>query len=197
MLFLPPQKQLRDMGLFSLFLLALSLAMDCFAVSCSAGALQPNLRTRHVLTFAFSFGFFQALMPFLGWLGGEMVVSYLSRFTNWIAFGILAFIGVKMIIEGLRHDEDGSKVDMTRLGTVLLLSIATSIDALAVGFGFSMMQDVRIGLALFLIGIVSFVISLIGYYVTRHLHKLVKANVAEIIGGLVLIALGVKILLGF
>lgn len=185
------------MGFFSLFLLALSLAMDCFAVSCSAGALQSNLKTRNILAFAFSFGFFQALMPLLGWLGGEMVVRYLSRFTNWIAFGILAFIGVKMIIEGLRHDGSGSKVDMTRIGTVLLLSIATSIDALAVGFGFSMMQDVRIGLALFLIGIVSFIVSLIGYYLTRHLQKLVKASVAEIIGGVVLIALGVKILLGF
>ena len=185
------------MGFFSLFLLALSLAMDCFAVSCSAGALQPNLKARNVLAFAFSFGFFQAFMPFLGWLGGEMVVSYLSRFTNWIAFGILAFIGGKMIIEGIRNNEESSKTDMTRIGTVLLLSIATSIDALAVGFGFSMMQDVRIGLALFLIGIVSFIVSLIGYYLTRRLQKLVKANVAEIIGGLVLIALGVKILLGF
>ena len=183
------------MGFFSLFLLALSLAMDCFAVSCSAGALQPNLKTRNVLVFAFCFGFFQALMPFLGWLGGEMVVNYLSRFTNWIAFGILAFIGGKMIIEGIRNDEDNSKIDMTRIGTVL--SITTSIDALAVGFGFSMMQDVRIGLALFLIGIVSFIVSLIGYYLTRRLQKLVKASVAEIIGGLVLIGLGVKILLGF
>ncbi|MBR4917802.1 MAG: manganese efflux pump [Bacteroidales bacterium] len=185
------------MGLFSLFLLALSLAMDCFAVSCSAGALQPNLKTRNVLVFAFCFGFFQALMPFIGWLGGEMVVSYLSHFTNWIAFGILAFIGGKMIIEGIRNNDEDSKTDMTRIGTVLLLSIATSIDALAVGFGFSMMQDVRIGLALFLIGIVSFIVSLIGYYLTRRLQKLVKANVAEIIGGLVLITLGVKILLGF
>ena len=185
------------MGVFSLFLLALSLAMDCFAVSCSAGALQPNLKTKNILVFAFSFGFFQALMPLLGWLGGEIVVGYLSRFTNWIAFGILAFIGGKMIIEGIRNNDDDSKIDMTRIGTVLLLSVATSIDALAVGFGFSMMQDVRIGLALFLIGIVSFIVSLIGYYLTRHLHKLVKANIAEIIGGLVLIALGVKILLGF
>lgn len=185
------------MGIFSLFLLALSLAMDCFAVSCSAGALQPNLKTKNILAFAFSFGFFQALMPLLGWLGGEIVVGYLSRFTNWIAFGILAFIGGKMIIEGIRNNDDDSKIDMTRIGTVLLLSVATSIDALAVGFGFSMMQDVRIGLALFLIGIVSFIVSLIGYYLTRHLHKLVKANIAEIIGGLVLVALGVKILLGF
>lgn len=185
------------MGFFSLFLLAVSLAMDCFAVSCSAGALQPNLKPKNVLFFAFCFGFFQALMPLLGWLGGEMVIQYLDRFTNWIAFGILAFIGVKMIVEGIRHDESDSKVDMTRIGTVLLLSVATSIDALAVGFSFSMMQDVRIGMALFLIGIVSFGASLVGYYLTRRLRKHVKAHVAEIIGGVILILLGVKILLGY
>ena len=185
------------MGFFSLFLLAVSLAMDCFAVSCSAGALQPNLKPKNVLFFAFCFGFFQALMPLLGWLGGEMVIQYLDRFTNWIAFGILAFIGVKMIIEGVRHDESDSKVDMTHIGTVLLLSVATSIDALAVGFSFSMMQDVHIGVALFLIGIVSFGASLVGYYLTRRLRKHVKAHVAEIIGGIILFLLGVKILLGY
>ena len=185
------------MGLISLFLLALSLAMDCFAVSCSAGALQPDLKPKNVIFFAFSFGFFQAFMPLLGWLGGEMVIQYLDRFTNWIAFGILAFIGVKMIIEGIRHDESDSKVDMTHIGTILLLSVATSIDALAVGFSFSLMQDVRIGIALFLIGIVSFGASLVGYYLTRRLRKHVNAHLAEIIGGIILILLGVKILLGY
>jgi len=181
----------------TLFLLAVSLAMDCFAVSCSAGALQPDLKPKNVLIFAFSFGFFQALMPLIGWLFGEIVVGYLDRFTNWIAFGILAFIGIKMILEGIRHDEESSKVDMTRIATVLLLSIATSIDALAVGFSFSMMQTVRIGLALFLIGIVSFGASLLGYYLTRRLRKHIKAHVAEIIGGVILVLLGVKILLGY
>ena len=185
------------MGFFSLFLLALSLAMDCFAVRCSAGALQPNLKAKNVLFFAFCFGFFQAFMPLMGWLVGEMVIQYLDLFTNWIAFGILTFIGVKMIIEGVRHDGSDSKVDMTRIGTVLLLSVATSIDALAVGFSFSMVQNVHIGLALFLIGIVSFGASIVGYYLTRRLRKHVKAHVAEIIGGVILILLGVKILLGY
>lgn len=185
------------MGFLTLFLLAVSLAMDCFAVSCSAGALQPDLKPKNVIAFAFSFGFFQALMPLLGWLGGEMVVSYLDRFTNWIAFGILAFIGIKMLVEGIRHNETESKVDMTRPGTVLLLSVATSIDALAVGFSFSMMQQVRLGLALFLIGIVSFGASLAGYYLTRRLRKHLKAHIAEIIGGIILVMLGIKILLGY
>lgn len=185
------------MGFVSLFLLAVSLAMDCFAVSCSAGALQPDLKPKNVLFFGFCFGFFQALMPLIGWLSGELVVQYLSCFTNWIAFGILVFIGGKMILEGARHNESNSKVDMTRIGMVLLLSIATSIDALAVGFSFSMMQNVPIGLALFMIGLVSFLASLVGYYMTRRLRQHVKAHIAEIFGGLVLIGLGIKILLGY
>ena len=184
------------MGFVTLLLLALSLAMDCFAVSCSAGANNPDMRVRNVLFFAFCFGFFQALMPLLGWLGGEMVVKLIGRFTNWIAFGILAFIGGKMILEGAFHKDEESKIDMTRPGMVLVLSIATSIDALAVGFSFSMMTNVRLGLALSLIGVVSFLASLAGYYLTRHLRKHVKAHVAEIIGGAVLVVLGLKILLG-
>ncbi|MCR4680582.1 MAG: manganese efflux pump MntP family protein [Bacteroidales bacterium] len=183
------------MGFFSLLLLALSLAMDCFAVSCSAGVTQPNLKTRNILFFAFCFGFFQALMPLLGWLGGELIVGYLGRFTNWVAFAILAFIGGKMIYEGIFLKDEESKIDMTKFSMVMLLSIATSIDALAVGFSFSMMEDVRIGLALTLIGIVSFVFSLVGYHLTRHLRKHIKAHVAEIIGGVILVGLGIKILL--
>ncbi len=186
-----------EVGFFTLFLLAVSLAMDCFAVSCSAGVLQPRLRTRNVLAFAFSFGFFQAFMPLLGWLLGEMVVGYLSRYTHWIAFAILVFIGGKMIWEGVRHEGENSAVDMTRVGTVLLLSVATSIDALAVGFGFSMMRHVRLWLALLLIGVVSFVASLLGYYMARRLRAHLKAHVAEIAGGVVLVLLGVKILLGY
>ena len=88
------------MGFVSLFLLAVSLAMDCFAVSCSAGALQPDLKPKNVLFFGFCFGFFQALMPLIGWLSGELVVQYLSRFTNWIAFGIL-MMGLLMMIISL------------------------------------------------------------------------------------------------
>lgn len=185
------------MTILELLFLALSLAMDCFAVSCSAGASQPNLKTRYVLFFAFCFGLFQGEMPVLGWICGEAVVSYLSRFTNWIAFTILAFIGGKMLWEGARNKEDNSFTDMTKFGTVMLLSIATSIDALAVGFGFSMMQNINIWIAVFIIGIVSFAISIIGYYLTKKLSKHVRSNIATIIGGVILISIGVKILIGF
>lgn len=134
------------------------------------------------------------MMPLLGWLGGEVVIGYLSHFTKWIAFAILAFIGGKMIIEGIRNKEEGT-TDMTKLGTVMLMSIATSIDALAVGFSFSMMQNVRIGWSIFIIGIVSFLLSLLGYGLTKRFSQHIRANIAEIIGGIVLVCIGLKILI--
>lgn len=184
------------MTFFELLLLALSLAMDCFAVSCSAGVSQPTLKTKHILFFAFCFGFFQAFMPLIGWFCGEAVIQFLSHFTNWIAFAILAFIGGKMIWEGIKNQDDDNKTDMTHLGTVMILSIATSIDALAVGFGFSMTQNVNIWSAILIIGVVSFVLSIFGYFLTKKFSTRIKANIAEIIGGVILVLIGLKILLG-
>ena len=182
--------------LVTFFLLAVSLAMDCFAVSCATGVRQPRLRTWNVLFFAFCFGFFQTLMPLLGWLLGEAVVGRLEHFTGWVAFGILAFVGVKMIWEGLHDEAHDTRTDITRPGTVLLLSVATSLDALAVGFSFSMVQTARLWMALLLIGLVSFGASAGGYYLTRRLRRHVKAHIAEIMGGVILVLLGLKILLG-
>lgn len=184
------------MNYLELFLLSLSLAMDCFAVSCSTGISQPKLKLKYVLLFAFCFGFFQGFMPLLGWIFGEAVVGYLSHFTNWIAFAILAFIGGKMIIEGIKHEENESKNDMTKIGTILILSVATSIDALAVGFGFSMTKNVNIWWAIFNIGIVSFLVSILGYRISKKLSTRIKAHIAEIIGGVILVLIGLKILLG-
>lgn len=182
------------MSYFDLLVLSVSLALDCFAVSCTAGVSQPRLKLRQVLLFAFFFGFFQAMMPIIGWFGGEALVSYISRFAPWIAFLILLFIGGKMILEGVRNKEE-DLFDITKFRTVLLLSVATSIDALAVGFGFAMMQETRIGRAVAHIGVVSFLMSLLGYGLTSRWSTRVKANVAEIIGGVVLILIGLKILL--
>lgn len=183
------------MSFIELLLLAISLSMDCFAVSCSTGVAQPNLKTKSIFFFTLSFGFFQALMPFIGWAGGETVVRYLSGIANWIAFVILGFIGGKMIFEGARHHDEKKQVDMTRIGTVLALSVATSIDALAVGFSFSILKTANIGLYILVIGITSFLISLIGYLIAKRLSTHMKAHYAEIIGGAVLVGIGVKILL--
>lgn len=182
------------MSYLELVLLSLSLAMDCFAVSCSTGVTQPQLKIKNVLFFAFCFGFFQAMMPVIGWFCGEAIVSYLSHFTNWIAFAILAFIGGKMIWEGFQNEED-CKTDMTQLRTIFLLSIATSIDALAVGFGFSMIQNVPIVWAVFNIGIVSFILSIFGFYLAKKMSNHIRAHIAEIIGGVILVGIGFKILL--
>ncbi len=182
------------MSYIELFLLSLSLAIDCFAVSCAAGVFQPKLKARNVLLFAFLFGFFQAMMPMIGWFCGEAVVSYISRFAPWIAFGLLLFIGGKMVVEGIQNKEE-SRFDITKPRTILALSVATSIDALAVGFSLAMMQNVRIGWSVFNIGLVSFLMSLLGYALTSRWSTRVKANIAEIIGGFVLIGIGLKILL--
>lgn len=182
------------MSYLDLLLLSLSLAMDCFAVSCAAGVFQPKLQKGQVMLFAFSFGFFQAMMPLIGWFCGEAVVEHLSRVAPWIAFLILLFIGGKMLVEGIRNREE-DRFDITKMRTVLALSIATSIDALAVGFGFAMMQNVRIGWAVLNIGVVSFLMSLLGYGLTKRWSHCIKANIAEIVGGLVLIGIGLKILL--
>lgn len=183
------------MSYFELLLLSVSLALDCFAVSCTAGVSQPKLKLHQVLLFAFFFGLFQAMMPLIGWFCGEALVSYISRFGPWIAFFILLFIGGKMIVEGVRDKEGNEHFDITRFRTVLLLSVATSIDALAVGFGFAMMQNARIGWLVLNIGVVSFLMSLLGYGLTSRWSNRVKANIAEIIGGLVLIGIGLKILI--
>ena len=180
------------MSYLELLLLSVSLALDCFAVSCTAGVSQPNLKLRQVLLFAFFFGFFQAMMPLIGWFCGEALVGYISRFAPWIAFIILLFIGGKMIYEGIWNKEENARFDITQFRNVLLLSVATSIDALAVGFGFAMMQTVRIGWAILNIGVVSFLMSLLGYGLTRRWSNRVKANVAEIIGGVVLVIIAFK-----
>ncbi|MCR4966070.1 MAG: manganese efflux pump MntP family protein [Bacteroidales bacterium] len=183
------------MNIVTIFLLAVSLAMDCFAVSCTAGLTQPKLSWRNILFFAFCFGFFQAMMPVIGYFLGVSVSQFISRYAPWIAFLILAFIGGKMIFEGVR-DNGETMVDMTSLKSVLILSVATSIDALAVGFSFSLMENFPMVLAVVIIGVVSFAASIIGYQLTKHLGKRMKSNIAEIIGGIVLICIGLHILLG-
>ena len=183
------------MTFFSLLLISIGLAMDCFAVSFSVGAGQKGLRLPPVLAMAFSFGFFQAFMPVLGWFGGEMVVQYMAQFDHWIACSILGFIGGKMIVDAVRPQPDqNNSIDITKIGTLLLLSIATSIDALAVGFTFSVMQEVDIWFAVAIIGLVSFALSLLGVFLGKNISKVFKPAYAQIMGGIILVCIGLKIL---
>lgn len=183
------------MSFFEILLIAVGLAMDCFAVSIVCGFIFKRAQWLPMLRIAFLFGLFQAAMPCIGWFVGQHFYSYICRWDHWIAFGILAFLGGKMIWdEGHESGEDAEQhIDPYRWGTVLTMALATSIDALAVGLSFSLL-DIRLWTSVSCIGIVSSVLSLIGMWLAilmgKGLH--IKANLA---GGLILVALGIKILL--
>lgn len=182
------------MSIFELILLSIALAMDCFAVSFSAGGMQKELRLRHALVIGSFFGLFQGMMPLIGYFGGQGVVNYIERFGHWIAFGILLILGLKMMYEALRTEKGGKGLNIMKPTTLFVLSIATSIDALAVGFSFSML-DVRIWIAILIIGIGSFLFSVGGFYMGKFLSSRIKPTYAEILGGVILIGIGIKILI--
>lgn len=182
------------MSILELIFLSIALAMDCFAVSFSAGGLQKELRLRHALIIGSFFGLFQGFMPLIGYFGGQAVVSYIEHFDHWIAFGILLILGLKMMYEALRPEKGGKGINIMKPTTLLVLSIATSIDALAVGFSFSML-DVRIWTAVLIIGIGSFLFSIGGFYMGKFLSNRIRPTYAEILGGLILIGIGIKILI--
>ena len=185
------------MNWIELILLSLSLAMDCFAISCVIGMLQPELERRYVLRFSIAFGVFQGGMPLIGWLFGESLLGPLEKVGPYIAFGILAFIGGKMLFESFRkgEDEKPEHLDITRWKNVILLAVATSIDALAVGFSFAMIHEEHVTRAFLVIGLTSFLVSLLAYTFVRKLSNPKIGKYAETVGGIVLILIGLKILL--
>lgn len=183
------------MSFIELLFLAVGLAMDCFAVSFSAGAVQKDFKMKSILLMAFSFGLFQAMMPVIGWFGGELVVARMAELDHWIAFSILGFIGGKMINDAIRPQKEESGTDMTRLGTILILSVATSIDALAVGFSFSILKNIDIWHSALIIGLVSFLLTIVGVTAGKNISRLFKPAYAQITGGIILVSIGVKILI--
>ena len=191
------------MSLFDIILLAVALAMDCLTVSIVSGVITVKSEgTRSekwwIIRMAFLFGFFQALMPLLGWLGISYFQSYMEAYDHWIAFGLLAFIGVRMIKESFGPEEE-QHFNPRRLRTQLLLAIATSIDALAIGISFACTGYNTLGqltLPLIMIGVVSFLFSLIGYLLgARFGRSIAHRFKPEFLGGIILIGIGVKILL--
>lgn len=187
--------RIQIMSWIELILLSLSLAMDCFAISCVVGMLQPELEKRYVWRFSLAFGVFQGGMPLIGWLLGEKLLGPLEKIGPFIAFGILAFIGGKMLIESFRKKEENSQhLDVTHWKNVLLLAVATSIDALAVGFSFAMIQEKHIARNVIVIGTASFLVSWLAYTFVRKLSNEKIGKYAETIGGIVLIIIGLKIL---
>lgn len=181
-------------------LIALGLSMDAFAVSVTSGICSKELRPRHIVRGALSFGFFQFLMPVIGWLLGLAFRDYIRDIDHWIAFGLLALIGSKMILESRKHaaacdDEPSrSRVDVRDGRTLLTLSVATSIDALAVGLSFSLLGT-GVWKPAVTIGAITFAMCLAGFEFGKRIGILME-RWAEGAGGLVLIAIGLKILIG-
>ena len=181
------------MGFASLFILAVGLSMDAFAVSICKGLSIRALMPRHAVIVGLWFGAFQALMPLIGWLLGAAFADMIAAVDHWIAFVLLCLIGGNMIREALGHEEEEDCNPSLAPLTMLVLAVATSIDALAVGVTFAFLR-VDILPAIALIGVCTFVISAIGVKVGNVFGSRYKSK-AELFGGVVLVLIGVKILL--
>lgn len=167
--------------------------MDAFAVSVASGLTIANLRIRHAVRIALFFGGFQAIMPVMGWLAGLTLKVYIAEFDHWVAFGTLAFLGGKMIYEAhFLSDADRCRVSMD-YAVLLGLAIATSIDALAVGVTFAVL-DVAVITPVIVIGLVTFVMSYAGVMIGKRYCHFPGAKV-EVLGGIILIVIGLKILI--
>ena len=188
------------MSFWEILLIAIGLSMDAFAVSVGKGlsARADGGRTAsHAVCAALWFGGFQALMPLLGWLLGSAFASLISSIDHWVAFALLALIGGNMLREAFSGDDDDAATDADNAAdfgakTMLLLAVATSIDALAVGVNFGIMGT-NIWLAIAIIGVLTAIISLVGLKIGNFVGEKFKTK-AEIFGGIVLIGIGVKIL---
>ena len=173
--------------------LALALAMDAFAVALGTGAVLSSLTGRHLFRLGFHFGLFQAVMPVIGWLAGLTIIQWVEAWDHWIAFSLLAIIGGRMIYEAFSDEEKTDDRDPTKGLSLVLLSIATSIDALAVGFSLSVI-GVSIWMPALVIGLVAGVLTIVGMLLGGRIGDRWGTRV-EIFGGLVLIAIGIKILI--
>ena len=180
------------MSLFSLFIIAVGLSMDAFAVSICKGLAMQKINLRKAGIVGLWFGGFQALMPFIGYLLGSQFEQYITAIDHWIAFVLLGLIGASMIKEALSKEEECTN-DSLDCKTMFLLAVATSIDALAVGVTFAFLQ-VEIILAVSFIGIITFTLSVVGVKVGNIFGTRYKSK-AELAGGIILIVMGIKILL--
>ena len=181
------------MQLFQILFIAVGLAADAFAVSVSSGTIIEQLRLRHALRIALFFGSFQAFMPWIGWRLGSMAGELIRSADHWLAFVILLAIGGKMVFESFKlKEEQEEPADPLNLYILFSLAIATSIDALAVGVTFSFL-NISIYEPVLIIGAVTFLFSLAGTYIGEYFGHIFE-NRIELAGGLILIAIGAKIL---
>lgn len=186
------------MSLYILFLTALGLAMDAFAVSICKGLSVQKAKISHMTITGLYFGIFQAAMPLIGYLVGKQFKSYVEAFDHWIAFVLLALIGANMIRESLSKDNDCEECSSEKNSSfgfkaMFPMAIATSIDALAVGVTYAFLPDVNIAPAVSFIGIITFVLSFVGVKIGNIFGTKFKSK-AELAGGIILILIGLKIL---
>ena len=182
-----------------IWLLAIGLAMDCFAVSIASGIILKRTQWRPMLVMALAFGLFQALMPFIGWMFAKTFSHLIESVDHWIAFAILAFLGGRMILESFKDEDCRQTFNPASPKVVFTMAIATSIDALAIGISFALLgfnNYTEILSPILIIGFVSFVMSLIGlYFGIKCGCGCARKLKAELWGGIILVAIGLKILI--
>lgn len=184
------------MDSIEIWLLAISLAMDCFTVSVTSGIILHKIQWDNLLKMAFFFGLFQAAMPFLGWLGTSFFSESIKAYDHWIAFGLLSYLGVNMIREYF-HKDKSCCFDPTQLRVILMLAVATSIDAFAVGISFAVTGFTTLGSLTFpltAIGFTSFALSVVGGVIGACCGRKYHFY-SELFGGIILIGIGIKILI--
>ena len=180
---------------FNSILLGVGLALDAFSVSLANGLNEPKMRKKKMLGISGTFGFFQGLMPMIGWVCVHTIIQYFKvfeKFIPWIALLLLLFIGGKMLIEGILNKEDDEKITRLGIGALLVQGIATSIDALSVGFTIAEYGILMALTASFIIAVVTFAISFVGLEIGKK-FGMKFANKATILGGLILIGIGIEI----
>lgn len=180
-----------DMPLYTTILIAAGLAMDAFAVSLGIGTNGRARTYRPIFRLSFHMGLFQGLMALIGWLAGASIARYISVVDHWIAFGLLAFVGTRMVKAGFEKGEETGNTDPSRGGTLLLLCVATSIDAMAVGFSMALV-GAHILVPSLVIGVVTLGLSLVGLLAGGFLGKKFGKRM-EIVGGLILLGIGINI----
>lgn len=180
------------MDLITITGIALGLSFDTFAVSLSCGVVESRIRFREAIRVAFILALFQGALPVFGYFLGSTVSRHIERFDHWVAFALLMFLGIRMILEGLKKSDRKNVVNYRRLPVLLTMAIGTSIDAFAIGISFAFL-NVRIWIAGLVIGAVTFIASMTAIRIGKSAGSHLGSRV-EILGGIILAAIGIKIL---
>lgn len=191
-MFIFAQLKMTATQLITYILLGIGLSFDSFAVSVSCGLMKRDIKFKQAALVAGALAFFQGLFPVAGWIIGEALKELIASVDHWIAFGLLAFIGGKMIVEGLKEDGSLKNFNPFKLSVLIGLSIATSIDALVVGLSFGFLDE-PILLPVLVIGFVTFVASMLGMLFGKNISEK-RSHQSLILGGIILILIGIKIL---